>query len=136
MRGLLNTQTKRKTLFTIVACLILLTSLTGPALANSHGSSTGLICGDGDAAGDAQQLFRFLLSIYMFFGFVFGLVYFAAGHTEDIITGYSPEWNPLGDIDGKDALVKAFTIPLLIYFFDFVSEPLFGLNISCIVPSL
>lgn len=129
----------RQAVITLLACVFLLFSLTTPVMAQDGDTSdwnteSSLICGDTDAANDTQVVFQYIIGIFMIMGFVFGILMYAASKFEDSVMG--EEHDILGDIDGNNALRKAVMLPIVVYFFDFISGPVFGLDISCIVPSL
>lgn len=93
-----------------------------------------LICGDTDAANDTQVVFQYIIGIFMIMGFVFGILMFAAEQFENSIMG--EDTKILGDVKGKQALRKGVMLPIIVYFFEFISKPVFGLDISCVVPTL
>lgn len=142
MTALPISPTGQKALVSLLAVAFLLFSMTAPVMAQDNGdgdtsdwnTDASLICGDTDAASDTQVVFQYIIAIFMIMGFVFGLLMFAAEQFENSVLG--EEYDILGDVQGKQAVQKGIMLPLLVYFFEFISEPVFGINISCIVPSL
>lgn len=134
---------KATVLFLLITVSILIVST--PALAaEANGSETttdngesdtiGFICeGENAGASGPQLIFQYVIGFFMMMGLLFGMVFWAAERVEIAALGGSTEF--LGGIDGKNAIKKGFMLPIIVYFFDFISEPLFGINISCIVPN-
>lgn len=133
-----SVQTKRRIGVTFIVSIFLLLFLTAPVAADSHleNNEDALICGSGDAAESTQQVFQFILGIFMVFGFLFAILLWAGEQFENSIGGSGGEYEALGGLDGTEAVKKAFILPFIIYFFDLISEPLFGIDITCIVPTI
>jgi len=121
---------KQKTIYGIIISALLLSLVISPVAANS---SDSIICQGDSASNNAEQIFQYIIGVFMALGFVLGMLFWAAEQFEKSIGGM--DVNLLGDIDGKESLRKAILLPLIVYFFDFISQPLFGINITCLIPS-
>lgn len=125
------TDSKRRVFSVLAVVFLVLTAMTGSVAADDG----GIICsGNSEEKTAAEQIFTYVIGLFMIMGFALGVVMWSAERFEASIFGDAVE--VFGGVAGKEALKNAILIPIIVWFFDLIAEPAFGINISCIVPSL
>lgn len=131
MITLSSSRTKQRVFLLFVAVLAVSVLFTTPVAADGHDENKGFIC---DGNEQVQTVFRYMVGLFMVFGFVFGiLIWTAAKFETSVLGGQFKVLGGLGD-EGNEALKSAFLLPLAVYFFDLIDVMLFGIEIGCVVP--
>lgn len=127
-----NLQVRHRALLLVFMVLAFSSLFIAPASADAHDDNAGIICGGNE---NVQVIFRYMISLFMLFGFTFGVLFWAAEWFETSILG-KENFEIFGGLsgEGKEAVKSGILLPVIVYFFDFIDVLLFGVEISCIVP--
>lgn len=89
-----------------------------------------IICGGGEGSEAAQLVIRFLFGVLAITGIVFAMIIYAAQKFGTIIGS-----DQFSDYDGVESFYKVIRMILVMYALSVVAVPLFGIDISCLMPA-